>query len=215
MAANNNAQYDGVEQFEMLEIRVRSWKKWVSGIAVCLVGAYLIYFGLVLGQNPAVDSDKWGTFGDFVGGVMNPIVAFAAFFWLTESVKIQKQELADTRRELASATDAQNLLVKNGRESVRLAAITALLNVNNTKIDQIYKKLSILDAHIAEAGANRRAERELQQQKYGMVVSEYFSSKDTAVLNEKEELGKKIQELESRGEELQRLIEEAIAKSIS
>ena len=71
-----------------LEKKVRWWKRWVVGIALCLAGAYLVYFGLILGQSAATDSDKWVTFGDFIGGVMNPIVAFAAFFWLTESVKM-------------------------------------------------------------------------------------------------------------------------------
>ncbi|MGF6211786.1 hypothetical protein [Comamonas odontotermitis] len=139
------AQQSNSEQLRELEARVLSWKKWVAGIAVCLVGAYLIYFGLILGQNPATDSDKWGAFGDFLGGLMNPIVAFAAFFWLTESVKIQKQELVNTRDELAKATEAQNLLVWNGRESVRLAAVTALANAASMAIDRLDNSITLYE----------------------------------------------------------------------
>ncbi|WP_313330465.1 hypothetical protein [Comamonas sp.] len=148
MGIENNASDDAAEQLRKLEARVRSWKKWVSALAVCLIGAYLIYFGLILGQNPATDSDKWGTFGDFIGGVMNPIVAFAAFFWLTESVQIQKTELMQTRRELATATEAQVALVSNGRTSVRLAALTALVNIESNAIDNLNNSIITLNASL-------------------------------------------------------------------
>ncbi|MGE8495396.1 hypothetical protein [Comamonas sp.] len=147
MGIENNALDDAAEQLRKLEARVRSWKKWVSGLAVCLIGAYLIYFGLILGQNPAENSDKWGTFGDFIGGVMNPIVAFAAFFWLTESVQIQKTELTETRLELAAAAKAQVALVSNGRTSVRLAALTALVNIESNAIDNLSNSIITLKAN--------------------------------------------------------------------
>ena len=72
------------------------------------------------------------------------IVAFAAFYWLTQSVKLQKQELADTRRELKNAADAQQLLVENGRQSVRLAALTAVTNEIRSRtelIEEMERKL--------------------------------------------------------------------------
>lgn len=115
------------ETKDKLDARVRIWKRVLFGVAACLVGGYLVYFGLILGQNPATDADKWGTFGDFVGGLLNPIVAFAAFFWLTESVKLQKQELAATRAELKVAAEAQQQLVENARVTVQISALTALL----------------------------------------------------------------------------------------
>lgn len=114
------------ETKEQLDTRVRVWKRVLFGVAACLVGAYLIYFGLILGQNPAKDADKWGQFGDFVGGLLNPIVAFAAFFWLTESVKLQKEELAATRAELKTAAGAQQQMADTARITVQIAALTAL-----------------------------------------------------------------------------------------
>lgn len=124
------------ETKDQLDARVRIWKRVLFGVAACLVGAYLIYFGLILGQKAATDADKWGQFGDFVGGLLNPIVAFAAFFWLTESVKLQKQELADTRAELKAAALAQQQQVENGRATIQIAALTALAQDARNEYDQ-------------------------------------------------------------------------------
>ncbi|WP_313334029.1 hypothetical protein [Comamonas sp.] len=197
------------EQLVQLERKVRTWKWWVAGFAVCLVATYLIYFGVHLGQSAATDASTWGTFGDFVGGLMNPVVAFAAFFWLTESVKIQKQELADTRAELAEATRAQNELVKNGRDSVNLAALAALLNANNTKIDLINQRLNRLEVDIAQEKEGRVPAR------IGNEILMTFSSKRlTALIAVQKLLLEEIKTLEARSEELQASIELKISGSI-
>lgn len=49
----------------------------------------------------------WGAFGDFIGGILNPLVAFFALYWLTRSIKIQREELSATKAELAQAKLAQ------------------------------------------------------------------------------------------------------------
>lgn len=49
----------------------------------------------------------WGAFGDFVGGLLNPFVAFCALYWLTRSIQIQRDELSSTKEELAASKIAQ------------------------------------------------------------------------------------------------------------
>ena len=136
MDGRDDAIGRNAETKDQLNRRVRIWKWVLFGVAASLVGAYLIYFGLILEQKPAADADKWGQFGDFVGGLLNPIVAFAAFFWLTESVKLQKQELADTRAELKAAALAQQQQVENGRATIQIAALTALAQDARNEYDQ-------------------------------------------------------------------------------
>ena len=102
-----------------LEQRINAWKLAITAIGAALIGAYFVYFALMLDQPPADNADKWGAFGDFVGGLLNPIVAFAAFYWLTQSVKLQRRELSETREELRKTAEAQNELVK-------LAALSGL-----------------------------------------------------------------------------------------
>lgn len=52
-------------------------------------------------------AQSWGTFGDFIGGILNPIFALFAFYWLTYSVRLQIKELRDTKKELEKSADAQ------------------------------------------------------------------------------------------------------------
>lgn len=131
--------------------QIDQWKLWVTGIGALLICAYVVWFGVIVQLAPTNDPDKFGTFGDFFGGLMNPIVAFAAFYWLTQSVKLQKQELSETRAELKKSADAQDLLVKNGHVSMQLAARTAIVNAINAEIAQLQEELAPVLAAQAQA----------------------------------------------------------------
>lgn len=128
---------DGVKE---LHSKILAWQKWLTFFAAALITSYVFYFGLLVGQPRGDNYDKWGAFGDFFGGILNPIVAFAAFYWLTQSVKLQKSELADTRRELQAAANAQRELVVNARNSLELSALTALVKSCEVKIDSLDMK---------------------------------------------------------------------------
>ena len=80
------------------------WVKWVNwtpkiaaGMLLLLVSAY----GIAFWQNGWSKSpDAWGQLGDYVGGLLNPLVAGFALMALVVSVRLQKAELAATRKEL-------------------------------------------------------------------------------------------------------------------
>lgn len=78
---------------------------------------------LAIGTNQISLSDSletWGTFGDFFGGILNPIFALFAFYWLTYSVRLQIEELKETREELSKAAKAQEESAKHQEEIARL-----------------------------------------------------------------------------------------------
>lgn len=126
---------------EQMENGIQRWQIGLLALAVLLIAGYVFYFGLMLGQMPAKDAEKWGQFGDFVGGLLNPVVAFAAFYWLTQSVKIQKIELVESRKALVYAADAQADQVKNGHRSIQLAAATAIVNAYQERISKIEREI--------------------------------------------------------------------------
>lgn len=80
-----------------------AWTFWgVVAIAVILVVVYPIWFWGFNDLPPAdKDPEPWGQFGDFIGGILNPLVALFALYWLTRSIGIQREELAATKQELA------------------------------------------------------------------------------------------------------------------
>ncbi len=92
-------------------------------IMLIVFGFYFINF-----HNDFSDANTdWGTFGDYVGGILNPIIAAFAFYLIAKTYALQKTELEATRSLLEISTDAQ-------KNQIKLAALTALLNSNLTRI---------------------------------------------------------------------------------
>lgn len=53
------------------------------------------------------DREAWGQFGDFFGGLLNPIIAACTLFVAMRVWALQEKELKDTRTELKSQRDHQ------------------------------------------------------------------------------------------------------------
>jgi hypothetical protein len=61
--------------------------------------AYLLNFGFI----PSDAQDVWGQFGDFLGGLLNPLVALFALYMLSVTLRIQRRELRATHDELKAS----------------------------------------------------------------------------------------------------------------
>jgi uncharacterized membrane protein len=87
------------------------WWLAISAMAVALlllVATFAIYFWVFSG--PLTQSnEKWGQFGDYVGGVLNPIFAFFGFIALLITLILQSRELQHSTRELAKSAQALKL----------------------------------------------------------------------------------------------------------
>lgn len=101
---------------------------WIRLIASCVLLSYFAWFWVIQGSLVSGLTENWGQFGDFIGGILNPIIAYAAFYWLTESVRLQKTELIETRRAMQDSAESQKEQVRNAQISVRLNALTAMVN---------------------------------------------------------------------------------------
>ncbi|MGR9014749.1 MAG: type II toxin-antitoxin system HicB family antitoxin [Gammaproteobacteria bacterium] len=102
-------------------------RKHLVGV-VCII--VLIVLGFYFGNfhnGLSKGNGDWGTFGDYFGGILNPVIASFAFYLIAETYKLQKKELVATRNLLKVSTDAQ-------KDQIKLAALTALLNSNLTRI---------------------------------------------------------------------------------
>lgn len=78
--------------------------------------------------------DKWGQFGDFIGGTLNPIIGLFGLFALLMTIVLQTKELELTREELRrsaiSQEKSERALSKQSETmelSTRLAVINTLL----------------------------------------------------------------------------------------
>jgi hypothetical protein len=99
-------------------------------VVVCslIFSVYFAWFVIFNRVPLSADSAHWGQFGDFVGGILNPLIAFSALFWLTHSVKLQKTELKETRKALEESAGSQTRHASAAEKSMRISGYTAILN---------------------------------------------------------------------------------------
>lgn len=80
--------------------------KWILLVAVI---AIIIVFSLYFSNfhdSFSTQNSTWGTFGDFIGGTLNPILSFLALIALLFTIVLQNKELEATREELKRAANA-------------------------------------------------------------------------------------------------------------
>ena len=125
--------------------------KWSRVIAVLIgtvvIGAYSLNF---YNSNLSPSTDSWGQFGDYIGGILNPIIAYLALYWLTQSVLLQKQELADTKQALRDSADAQTKQERHAEVTAKINANNALLVSYNADISYIRSNLEFVNSQLTD-----------------------------------------------------------------
>lgn len=109
---------------------------------------YINAFGFALpvddkGQNSI---GAWGTFGDYFGGTLNPILAFCSFLALLYTINLQNQQLKKTDEQLkqnktaleqnARALEFNNQELKNSNQQLELSAKAQAEMEKTQKIQQ-------------------------------------------------------------------------------
>ena len=85
---------------------------WLAGgCALTLIVAYcFIFSSLPWTENPA----SWGAFGDYIGGLMNPTIAFFTLMVAIQVWRLQRTQLSETKLALDKQTE--HLYTTNHRE---------------------------------------------------------------------------------------------------
>ena len=122
------------------------------------IAAYPLYFWVLEGGRRADDPEVWGQFGDYVGGLLNPLIAFLAFYWLTRSVLLQRQELVRVQEELEKSVLSQERQVRLSEGSARISALGGVLASVNQDVSALRAEIHLLEAKIEQlVGANPHA----------------------------------------------------------
>lgn len=82
----------------------------IFGIAMVAATVVGYMYWSTFGGDLISEHDKWGLFGDYVGGTLNPILAFFALFALLITIHLQVRELVQTRnilKETVAASEVQ------------------------------------------------------------------------------------------------------------
>lgn len=133
------------EDLQILDDRIRLSKWLIVGFGLVLTVSYFSWF--IYHSIPvSINSGDWGTLGDFIGGILNPIIAFSAFYWLTKSVRIQKEELGETRATLDDTLAAQGAQIKISAYTALISSATSEVAVLNTRLTYLcdqFKKTEV------------------------------------------------------------------------
>jgi uncharacterized membrane protein len=85
-------------------------------VIVLAVGVLSVYFANFNGEFG--NQSDFGAFGDFLGGILNPILSFATLSLLIWSINIQIRELKATTLEFKRSAAAQEAIDKNQKKEL-------------------------------------------------------------------------------------------------
>lgn len=106
----------------------------ILGVALLLGLAYVARFH----GNPAGDPDSWGQFGDFLGGLLNPLVGIITVLLVLETLRITRREAQDNRIALDRQRDEME---KQTKESIaQTEHLAAELAVAKEQLERVRKR---------------------------------------------------------------------------
>jgi hypothetical protein len=74
-------------------------------VALLAIGAISITYTAAFGTTRSADPAVWGQFGDYFGGLLNPLFALAAFLSALWSISVQQREARGASEQLAAQTE--------------------------------------------------------------------------------------------------------------
>lgn len=109
----------------------------VMAITLLLVGAAVVvgFFSDI--PQSFKDIKKFSEIGDFVGGILNPVISGCTLFIAYAVWKLQKAELAETRKELQESRKVMQEQTKIAEQQRSEQRFFDILKIYNTFLDQI------------------------------------------------------------------------------
>lgn len=143
-------------------------------IIIFLILIAVVFFYLIMKEVKITDeAQHWGTVGDFFGGILNPIFALFAFYWLTYSVRLQTKELAETRNELKKAASAQE---ESARHQKAIAELENENVITQKELLDLQKK-TLLSQQIS----NQDQQQQIEIQNFESLFFELIKTKNEAI----------------------------------
>ncbi|MDX8156816.1 putative phage abortive infection protein [Acinetobacter pittii] len=140
-------------------------------IIIFLIIIAVVFFYLIMKDVDVKDAAQhWGPVGDFFGGILNPIFALFAFYWLTYSVRLQIKELKETREELKKAAAAQE---ESARHQKSIADLEHENVLTQKKILELQQKTLISQKESSES-----QKKQIEMQSFESLFFELLKTKN-------------------------------------
>lgn len=120
---------------------------WLVATLIVFVMVIIVFFAVnfsrIRGYQISDSIEHWGQVGDFFGGVLNPVLAFASFVALLYTIKLQSKEMEESRHELSQARIAQQKTVVAAQQNLQqekdLAEFEAFKSLLINHLDELNK----------------------------------------------------------------------------
>ena len=96
------------------------------------------------------DPATWGTFGDYLGGTLNPIISFLALIGLLYTIHQQAQEMQATREELKQAAEQQRQQVEQQSRQSEIFNLQQFESTFFSLLEQHNKVIEKVETDIAK-----------------------------------------------------------------
>lgn len=183
---SSNTNCNQKKQTKHDEYKQKAWILICASIffSIAIFTSYFLNFH----GGVSLDNADWGTFGDFIGGILNPIFGFLGLIALLWTINLQikeleatRQELENTRQELARAAKAQ----ENSEVLLRAQTITqtkqqfentffSLLGQHNDSLNTISEMMRSHDNGIYMALMNNIKDANKELKRYDSLWGGYF-----------------------------------------
>ena len=122
---------------------------WISSFVVGLLGVLLVlFYRHYIGTDISIAADVWGSFGDFLGGSLGPVIAFISLLALlfaliiqVRALKIATQELRLTRDEIELT---KNIFIA---QQTTLASQLEIAKIKEAR-DAVYQLIRSIDEEL-------------------------------------------------------------------
>ncbi|MAS87833.1 MAG: hypothetical protein CMH30_07670 [Micavibrio sp.] len=100
-----------------------------------------------------IQPSTWGPYGDFIGGLLNPLLTFLTFIGLLITIILQQTELKEARKEFsrsANALDNQNTYIQ---KQIFESTFFQMLSLHNSIVNSLaYKKKTQKRKNVEDIG---------------------------------------------------------------
>lgn len=116
-----------------MNLSYRTKLLFLGGLGVVFVGSASGYYVYKFGTNVLVDHEKWGQFGDFLGGTTNPLLALLTFLGVLWTISLthderKNQQAQDEKDDLYRIIETINIEINNLLKE-KLFSVPIILNV--------------------------------------------------------------------------------------
>lgn len=112
----------------------------VAALLLAAIACCLFFWVFRDSNGLSSDAQQWSHFGDYIGGVVGPMVSIFALWAVIHAVKLQQKELESTRDELIQSRLAFQQQVEHFRLDTEISDLRAAVEHLERQLDEMLAK---------------------------------------------------------------------------